>query len=312
MAYPSKVSVVEVGPRDGFQMEKAIIPTETKVTIIDALARAGLKKIETTSFVNPNVIPQMRDAEEVMARITRRSGVTYAALVPNLRGAERALAAQVNAIRLVICATDSYNQRNARRSTAELVEECRRIVELGAEAGVPVEVVIGVAFGCPLEGAVEEAAVLRLAGQVVEFGIAELSLADSLGLANPAQVRRMVRRAQDEFPATKLSLHIHNTRGLGLANVLAALEEGIDTFDSALGGLGGCPVVPNATGNIATEDLVNMLTEMGIETGVDIEGVATASRIAQDFLGRKLPSYVLSAGTREGLYRQIEEKQAVS
>ena len=293
-------------------MEKTFIPTETKVAIINQLSRAGLSKIETTSFVNPKVIPQMQDAEEVMASIDRNPATTYTALVANARGAERALSANVDAIRLVICATDTYNLRNARRTVVESVEDFGVIAGVARGVNVPVEVAIGVAFGCPLEGPVSEDSVAKLAGQVAEIGAEEVSIADSLGFANPVQVRRLMNRLRRELPTTKLSLHIHNTRGLGLANVLAALEEGIDTFDAALGGLGGCPVVPNATGNISTEDLVNMLSEMGIETGVDVHGVMSASGIAQDFLGRRLPSYVLSAGTREDLFHQIEETRSVA
>ena len=312
MATPIKANIVEVGPRDGFQMEKAFIPTETKVAVINALARTGLTKIETTSFVHPRVVPQMKDAREVMQKIERVPGVTYTALVPNTRGAERALEAGVDGINFVVCASETYNQRNAGMSIEEGVNNCREIVALGKAASVPVEAVIGVAFGCPLEGEVPEDSVFQLAANLANLEVDGLSLADSLGLGNPAQFRRMTRRAKTEFPEMKLSLHIHNTRGLGLANVLAALEEGIDTFDAALGGLGGCPVVPNATGNIATEDLAYMLGEMGIETGVDIEAVRGASRIVQDFLGRPLPSYILSAGTREQLFRHIEQPKGVS
>lgn len=306
---PAKVSIIEVGPRDGFQMETAFIPTETKVAIINALVTAGVTKIEATSFVSPKVIPQMRDAAEVMQRVDRHPGVTYTALVPNVTGAELAVQARVNSMRVVVCATELYNQRNVRMSIEESLKACEKILEVGAASNISVEVAIGLAFGCPLEGYVPESRVEELTRSLTQMGYDEVSIADTVGLANPAQIRRLMGRLRLCFPDVHFSLHLHNTRGLGLSNVLAALEEGIDTFDSSLGGLGGCPVVPGGSGNISTEDLAHMLSEMGIETGVDIEGVMTASRIAESFLKRSLASYVLRAGTREQVYRQIEQKR---
>jgi hydroxymethylglutaryl-CoA lyase len=308
----NRVHIVEVGPRDGFQMESRFIPTELKAAVIDQLSASGISKLEAASFVNAKVIPQMADAAEVMQRFRRKPGVVYSGLVPNLRGAERAIEARVDAVRVVVCITEPYNRRNAGMSVAESAEVCAEILKLAKTAGVAAEVAIGVAFGCPLEGEVPEQKVLDFVGQMAETGYREISLADSVGLANPMQIRQMVRRARAQFPDVRFSLHLHNTRGLGLANVLAGLEEGIDTFDSSLGGLGGCPVVPGATGNIATEDLVNMLHEMGFTTGVDIDGVMAASRLVANFLERRLPSYVLSAGTREQLYRAIGARRQVS
>ena len=293
-------------------MESRFIPTELKVAVIDQLSDSGISKLEAASFVNAKVIPQMADAAEVMQRFRRKPGVIYSGLVLNLRGAERAIEAHVDAVRIVVCITEAYNRRNARMSVAESAEVCAEILKLAKAAGVAAEVAIGVAFGCPLEGEVPEQKVLDFVGQMAETGYREISLADSVGLANPKQIRQMVRSARAQFPDVRFSLHIHNTRGLGLANVLAGLEEGIDTFDSSLGGLGGCPVVPGATGNIATEDLVNMLHEMGFATGVDLDGVMAASRLVANFLERRLPSYVLSAGTRQQLYRRVETHRQMS
>ena len=309
MAQASKVTIVEVGPRDGFQMEKAFIPTESKITIINTVARSGVPKIEATSFVSPKAIPQMRDAQAVMEGIERRPGTAYTALVPNLKGAQLAISAGVDAIRVVICSSEAYNQRNVHMSVAESLKTCEEILQAGRTGSTAVEAVVALAFGCPLEGDIPEDKVVELTRRLAELGYREISIADSAGLANPAQVRCLMRRLVREYPDIHFSMHIHNTRGLGLANVLAALEEGIDAFDSSLGGLGGCPVVPGARGNIPTEDLVNMLEEMGVETGVDVEGVMVASRVAQEVLERTLPSYVLAAGTRQQLYRNIEERE---
>jgi hydroxymethylglutaryl-CoA lyase len=310
MRAPERVTVVEVGPRDGFQMETAFIPTDLKVDVIDILSAAGLRKIEATSFVNPKVIPQMADAAEVMARVRRPSGVALGVLVPNVKGAERAVAAGADALRLVICASETYNRRNVGMSVAGSVAACRDILEVSRPAGVPLEVVIGLSFGCPFEGEVAEDRVVAIARDVFAMGIREISVADSVGLANPARVRRMCDRLGSALPEAHLSLHVHDTRGLGLANVLAALEAGVDTFDSGLGGLGGCPIFAGATGNVATEDLVNMCEEMGIETGVDLAAVRRASRRVQEFLGRPLPSRVLAVGTRDELYAGIRDREA--
>lgn len=309
MSLPARVTIVEVGPRDGFQMEKAILPTELKVGVVDLLSRARLPKIEATSFVNPKLIPQMADAAELMARLERRPGTCYSVLVPNLKGAERALAAKADSVRLVVCATETYNRRNVGMSVAESMAQVPALAAAAAKGGAAFEVVLSLAFGCPFEGHVPEDRVIELGRQLHDAGVLEVSLADSIGTANPAQVRRLVARARRELPGARFSLHIHNTRGLGLANVLAALEEGIDTFDAGLGGLGGCPIFPGATGNIPTEDLVNMCEEMGIETGVDLAPLREASRRVQEFLGRQLPSHVLRVGTRAELFAKIESQR---
>ncbi len=306
---PKRVTVVEVGPRDGFQIEDIFIPTDTKIKVIDALSAAGLPKIEAASFVNPAVVPPMADSVQVMGGIQRRPGAIYSALVPNLRGAQRAIQARVGAMRVVVCASEIYNERNVRMSVAESLTHCETILETGRSSGIPAEVVIGLSFGCPFEGDIPEGRVVALARELANMGYQEISIADTVCLANPAQVRQRMSRLQEELPEIHFSLHLHNTRGLGLANVLAGLEVGIDSFDSSVAGLGGCPVVPGCTGNIPTEDLVNMLHEIGIETGINIQGVLDASRIIQEFLRRPLPSYVLQAGTREQLYRRTSKPE---
>lgn len=301
MALPPRVRIVEVGPRDGFQMEGRFIPTELKVETIDRLAAAGIRDIEAVSFVHPRVIPQMADAAEVMARIERRPGVRYLALVPNLKGAERALEAGADGLRLVVCVTETYNRNNVGLSVAESVELFSSIVRLAEPAGVSVSAVLAVAFGCPFEGEVPEGRVLELAGEFLGRGSAELGVADSAGLANPLQVRRLLGKLNGAFPEVRKWLHLHDTRGFGIANVLAAIEVGIVSFDTSLGGLGGCPIMKGASGNVATEELVYLCREMGIDTGVDLDGVREASRAMAAFLERELPSRVLAAGTREEL-----------
>jgi hydroxymethylglutaryl-CoA lyase len=296
------VSIVEVGPRDGFQMEKSFIPTDLKVRVIDLLSEAGLRSIEATSFVNPKAIPQMADAAEVMARIHRRPGTKYKALVPNLKGAERALEAKADALELVIVASESYNRKNVGMSVDQSLAACDEIARLASGRLVPLEVVIGTSFGCPIEGPVPEAQIERVARAAAGFGASRLSLADSIGSGNPAQVTRLVGRIKNALPAMPLSLHLHNTRGLGLANAAAGFQAGIDTFDAGLGGLGGCPVFPGATGNVATEDLVNLFEEMGVSTGIDLDRVREASRLMQQFLDRPLPSYILRVGTTAELF----------
>jgi len=302
---PPSVTVVEVGPRDGFQMEERFIPTKLKIEIIDALAAAGIPKIEATSFVSPRVIPQMADAREVITGLTRPSNTRFTALIPNLKGFARAVEAGVDGVRLVVCATETYNRRNVGLTIDQSVEMCGRIVREAEVTGTSVEAVIGVAFGCPFEGRVSEKRTLNLARRLAGIGLSELSVADSIGIANPLQMHRVMSKLVDELPQVSLSLHLHNTRGLGLANVLAALEAGITAFDASFGGLGGCPIMTGGTGNIATEDLVNMCEEMGISTNVDIAKVQTVSRGMEAFLERSLSSHVLSAGTPDQLYRSL-------
>ncbi len=300
-ALPKRVRVIEVGPRDGFQMEDRFIPTDLKVEVIELLAAAGLRDIEATSFVQPRMIPQLADAAEVMARVRDVADVRWIALIPNSKGAERALAAGAQELRLVVCVTETYNRKNVGLSVEQSVDRFQEIVELACPLGVDVTAVLAVAFGCPFEGQVPEERVVELAARFANLGSAAIGLADTAGLGNPVQVRRVVGKLQERVGELPLWLHFHDTRGLGLANALVAMEEGITAFDTSLAGLGGCPVMRGASGNISTEDFVYMCSEMGVETGIELDGVRRASRRMAEFLGRALPSRVLAAGTREEL-----------
>lgn len=308
MSYPERVTIVEVGPRDGFQVEPEFIPTEFKVEVIDAIARAGIRKIETSSFVSPKFVPQLADAAEVFAAIDRQPNTRYTALVPNLKGAERALEAGADGVRLVVTSTETYNKKNVGISVDQSFEVCRQIIDRLQTEPTKVEAVIALAFGCPFEGPVGEDRVSELAHRFFTMGVRDLSIADSVGLGNPRRVASTMTRLRSELPEVSFSLHLHDTRGLGLANVVAALQVGVDTFDASIGGLGGCPVFPNGAGNIATEDLANLCEEMGISTGVDIGAVQAISGRMQEFLGRQLPSRVLLAGTPGQLYAKIRKE----
>ena len=300
MSLPNKVDIVDVRPRDGFQAEQAFIPTDLKIQVIDAVSRSGIRKIETTSFVSPKAVPQMADARQVMRGIRRRPGVLYTVLVPNT-GGRSSRSRKISTRSGSSCvASETFNQRNVRMSVAESARDCEAIVGIASKRDVPVEVAIGVAFACPFEGPTPADRVSELSHAFAAMGIREISIADTVGMANPTQVTRLMSRLLEELDQdVELSLHIHNTRGLGFANVLAGLQVGIDTYDASIGGLGGCPVTPAATGNIPTEDLVNMCDEMDIETGIDIDRVMEASRLIEGFLGRPLPSHVLLSGTNQ-------------
>jgi hydroxymethylglutaryl-CoA lyase len=312
MILPTSVSIVEVGPRDGFQLEPEFVPTDLKVAVIDAVAGAGVKRIEATSFVSPRLIPQMRDAEEVMRRVPRRAGCAYSALVPNPEGARRAIAAGVDVLRVVFSATDEANRKNIRRTVEESLVDLEAIVQLASRAARTVEVIIGMAFGCPLTGPVPEARVAYLVDRVVALGPAEVFLADSYGFADPLQVVRLVRRLRGQRPDLPLGLHLHNTRGLALANAYAAMGEGLASFDASLGGLGagGLGTAGPASGNICTEDLVNLCEECGIATGIDVDRLVVAAHRIRDFLGRPLPGRVQAAGTRTHLFTRIARRGA--
>ena len=308
MTWPDRVTIVEVGPRDGFQVELEFIPTELKIDVVDAVARAGVSKIETTSFVSPRAVPQMADATEVFASIHRRPGTRYTALVPNLKGVELALGAGADGVRLVVTTTETYNRKNVGMTVDESFEVCRQILRRVEGESIAVEAVIALAFGCPFEGPVSEDRVAEMAHRFTDMGIDELSIADSVGLGNPTMISSTMTRLLSELPGIAFSMHLHDTRGLGLVNAVAAMRVGIDTFDASIGGLGGCPVFPNGAGNIATEDLANLCEEMGIDTGVDIAAIQAVSTRMQDFLDRKLPSRVLLAGTPGQLYAKIRKE----
>jgi hydroxymethylglutaryl-CoA lyase len=295
---PRQVRIREVGPRDGFQNEPEVIPTSEKVRLIEMLGRTGLERIEVTSFVRPDVIPQLADAEQVLDAAQLPDRVSVSVLIPNERGLERALSHRdrFQEINGFLSASETHNQKNVGRPVAESLAGLRRTFTRAREEGLRCEGVISTSFGCPYEGPVPVERVLGIASELVDAGCAEVGFGDTTGMANPIQVRDFFAAAFDELPGVELTAHFHNTRGQGLANVLAALESGIASFESSFGELGGCPVPPGATGNIATEDLVSMLHEMGIQTGVDLAGLIEAARAAQEVLGRPLGSHVLSAG----------------
>jgi hydroxymethylglutaryl-CoA lyase len=297
-ALPSTVRIREVGPRDGFQNEPEVIPTSDKVRLIDMLAGTGLQRLEVTSFVRPDVIPQLADAAEVLAAVTRPADVSYSVLIPNERGLERALEQRerFDEINVFVSATESHNKRNKNRTIAESLDDLGRTVARAREEGLRCEGVISVVFGCPYEGEVAPDRVLEIADALAEMGCEEVSFGDTTGMANPRQVGEFLASATERLDGVELTAHFHNTRGQGLANVLAALEQGVNSFESAFGELGGSPLTPGATGNISTEDLVSMLHEMGVETGVDLERLLDASRAAEELLGRPLGAHVLRAG----------------
>src|SRR3954447_14186899 len=297
--YPASVQIREVGPRDGFQNEPETIATADKVALIDRLARTGVKRIEVTSFVRADVIPQLADAEEVLASIDVPEDVACSVLIPNERGLQRALRQRdrFDEIGVFLSASETHNQRNVNRSVARSVADLDRVIARAYGAGLRVEAVIATSFGCPYEGQVDRERVLALASHLVHAGAREITFGDTTGMANPVQVGEHFAAARAALgDGVQLTAHFHNTRGQGLANVLAALQAGCTSFESSFGELGGCPVPPGATGNIATEDLVSMLHEMGIETGIDLDRLVEAAREAQEVLGRPLGSHVLTAG----------------
>jgi hydroxymethylglutaryl-CoA lyase len=291
------IAIREVGPRDGFQNEPEVIATDDKVRLVEMLARTGLRRLEVTSFVRADVIPQLADGAEVLRRAEIPGGVSVTVLIPNERGLENALALRerFDEVNLFLSASETHNRKNVNRSIEESLSGLERVVARAREEGLRCEGVISVSFGCPYEGEVPEERVLAIAGRLAAAGCEEVAFGDTTGMANPLQVRRFFERAAGEVDA-ELTAHFHNTRGQGLANVLAALEAGVRSFESSFGELGGCPVPKGATGNIATEDLVSMLHEMGYETAIDLERLLACSREAQHVLGRPLGSHVLKAG----------------
>jgi hydroxymethylglutaryl-CoA lyase len=298
---PSRVRIREVGPRDGFQNEPEVIPTADKVRLIEMLGATGLRRIEVTSFVRPDVIPQLADAAEVLSSVSLPDRVSVGVLIPNLRGLERALPLRdrFQEINGFLSASETHNQKNVGRSVAESLDGLRRTFARALAEGLRCEGVISTSFGCPYEGQVPVSRVLDVAAALAEAGAVEVGFGDTTGMANPVQVRAFFEAAFERLPGVELTAHFHNTRGQGLANVLAALEAGVESFESSFGELGGCPVPAGATGNIATEDLVSMLHEMGISTGVDLGSMIAAARAAQEVLGRPLGSHVLLAGPVE-------------
>jgi hydroxymethylglutaryl-CoA lyase len=292
------VRIREVGPRDGFQNEPEVIATEDKVRLVEALARTGLSRLEVTSFVRADVIPQLADARKVLERADIPESVAVSVLVPNERGLEQALELRdpIDEVNLFLSATETHNRRNVNRSVEESLDGLERVVRRARGEGLRCEGVVSVSFGCPYEGEVAPERVLGIAERLVAAGCAEVAFGDTTGMANPRQVREFFPAAAERLPGVELTAHFHNTRGQGLANVLAALEAGVRSFESSFGELGGCPVPRGATGNIASEDLVSMLHEMGYVTGVDLQALLAAASEAQRVLGRPLSGHLLTAG----------------
>jgi len=298
MELPDAVRIREVGPRDGFQNEPETIATEDKVRLVELLAATGVRRLEVTSFVRADVIPQLADGREVLERAVIPEEVAVSVLVPNERGLDAALELRdrIDEVNLFLSASESHNQHNVNRSIAESMAGLERVLDRAREAGFRCEAVISTSFGCPYEGEVPADRVFGIAKQLLDAGAQEIGFGDTTGMANPAQVRAFFERAPAELPGVELTAHFHNTRGQGLANAVAALEAGCTSFESSFGELGGCPVPPGATGNVASEDLVSMFEEMGIDTGIDLAKLLAAAAEAQRVLGRPLGSHTLLAG----------------
>lgn len=293
---PLKVEINEVAPRDGLQIEARFVPTEEKIRWIDALSATGLRRIEATSFTSPKAIPALRDAADVMTAIQRREGVDMTALVPNMKGTERALACQVDEINLVMSASKSHGLVNLRMTPEQSLEQFATILNACKNSGVFINASLSTTFGCPFEGEVPEARVLELIAELIALGIQGVTLCDTTGMANPAQVKRLCEVVLRRWPETPFTLHFHNTRGMGLANALAAWQTGINRFDASLGGMGGCPFAPGATGNVCTEDLVHMFETMGVDTGVDLDALLAVASTLPDLIGHDVPGQVVKAG----------------
>jgi hydroxymethylglutaryl-CoA lyase len=295
-----RVAIREVGPRDGLQNEDPV-PVDAKVRLLDALSRTGVGRIEAVSFVHPKAIPQMADADEVWERADQSADVRYSALIPNSRGAQRAIDAGFREIEVVVSASDTHNRKNLNRSTDESLDDIATLIPMLHDAGASAEVIVATSFGCPYEGDVDPARVAGIVDRVMADGADRVAFGDTTGMATPRRVRDLVTAVRDRQPDVPVLLHFHNTRGTGLANILTALELGIDEFDASVGGLGGCPYAPGASGNVATEEVVHMLHDMGIETGIDLEALLEAAALAEEIVGRQLPSGVLRAGPRTRL-----------
>ena len=291
----------DVVTRDGFQIEPNFIPTDDKISLIDALSQCGYAKIEATSFTSPKAIPMLRDAEEVMGRITRVPGVEYTVLVPNLRGAERAMESRADELNLVMSTSETHNLANLRMTRAKSMASLTEVIQ-HVDGRTPINVSLSTCFGCPMEGDVPLAVVQHYAQRFAELGVRGLTICDTTGMAHPAQVSRMVDLLQRLLPDTQLTLHFHNTRGMGLANIVAAVQGGITRFDGSLGGLGGCPYAPGASGNICSEDAIHMLEAMGYDTGIDLDKLLTFARHLPAIVGHDVPGQVAKAGRISDLH----------
>jgi hydroxymethylglutaryl-CoA lyase len=298
LPHGTRITICEVGPRDGFQSEKTFIPTRKKIEIANALFASGIRHMQVTSFVSPRAVPQMADAEAVLDGIDRPDGAWVTALVPNLRGAERAAGAGVDAVHTVLSASETHNRKNVNRSVDQSLDELGAVFDVLSRAGIAVEGGIATAFGCPFEGVVPPEKLARIARRYQDLGASSVSLGDTTGMATPLTVQAAIRAIRDAAPRLDIHLHFHNTRGVGLACVMTGLAEGVTHYDAAVGGLGGCPFAAGATGNICTEDLAYLLLESGYDTGVDLEELIDAASLAQDVIGRTLPGQLLKAGPR--------------
>jgi hydroxymethylglutaryl-CoA lyase len=296
MQVPERVTICEVGTRDGFQIEPDFIPTEQKVEVVNRLSEAGVPRIEVTSFVHPRAIPQLRDAEAVMAAIRRRPGTRYAALVPNDKGAARAVDAGVDAIHTVLSASESHNLANVNMTIAESIDKLRAVAQIAARAGVPVQCGISTSFGCRFEGDVPVDRLESVVARLVDLGARGIGLADTTGMANPRQVASVLERLIPRFPGVEWTLHTHDTRAMAIPNILAAMQLGVTHFDASIGGLGGCPFAPGASGNVCTEDLVHCLHAMDVATGIDLDRLVAVSRRVEQIIGRALPGQIMKAG----------------
>jgi hydroxymethylglutaryl-CoA lyase len=296
MQVPERVTICEVGTRDGFQIEPEFIATDQKVEVVNRLSEAGVPRIEVTSFVSPKAIPQLRDAEAVMAAIRRRPGTRYAALVPNDKGASRAVDAGVDAIHTVVSASESHNLANVNMTIAESIEKLRAVGQIATRAGVPLQCGISTSFGCPFEGDVPVDHLESVVTRLVDLGAGAIGLADTTGMANPRQVASVLERLLPRFPSIEWTLHTHDTRAMAIPNILAAMQLGVTHFDASIGGLGGCPFAPGASGNVCSEDLVHCLHAMGVATGIDLDRLVDVSRQVERVVGRPLPGQIVKAG----------------
>jgi hydroxymethylglutaryl-CoA lyase len=301
-----RLYINEVAPRDGFQIEANFIPTDEKIKLINRLSRTGLAMIESTSFTSPKAIPNLRDAEEVMRGIERVAGVLYSALVPNLKGCERAIACKVDELNLVMSTSETHNRANLRMNCEQSLAQFAEIVKLAQGAPVAVNASLSTSFGCPFEGAITPDRVLHLVRRLHDLGIVSVTLCDTTGMANPAQVRALCETAHARYPTVKYTMHFHNTRGMGLANVVAAMEAGMRRFDASLGGLGGCPYAPGASGNVCTEDTAHMLEQMGHDTGVNLDALLEVARDLPAIVGHEVPGQLIKAGKADRKYPKPE------
>ena len=300
-----RLYIQEVVTRDGFQAESSFIPSADKIALINRLSQAGYAKIEVTSFTSPKAIPMLADAEEVMSKIERGPGVVYTVLIPNLKGAERALRVGVDEFNLVMSVSETHNQSNLRMTRADSATALGDVIRLAHDAKVAVNVSLSTSFGCPMSGMTPLSELMHWIDHFANEGVRGISICDTTGMANPQHVKEVCEQAQSKYPAMEWTLHFHNTRGMGLANALAAVEVGINRFDSSLGGLGGCPYAPGATGNVCTEELVHMFDLMGYNTNINLDLLLECSAQLRDLVGRALPSQLLLAGKVDRIYETV-------